>query len=73
MYSTSQRKVGEYINKVCLEVRVEFLAATLRANATCSRWVYQVSALDRHLLIKNMGFCYQGLSSLNKAALIETS
>ena len=33
--------------------------------------VYRVSTSDRDLLTKNIGLCFQFLSSLNKAALIE--
>ena len=72
MYSASQRKVGEYRNNVRLEIGAQFLAATLRASAAYSRRVYRVSASDRDLLIKNMGFYYLCSSYLNKVALIET-
>ena len=44
---------------------------TWRANAACSRQVYQVSALDRDLLTKNIGLCFRFSSSLNNAALTE--
>ena len=46
MYSSSQRKVGEYSNRVRLEVGEEFLAATLRASVAYLRRVYRVSASD---------------------------
>ena len=73
MYSASQRKIGEYSNRVRLEVGSEFFDATLRASAACSRQVYRVSSSGRDFLIKNMGFCCRCSSSLNKVALTETS
>ena len=45
-----------------------FFIATRRANAASSRWLYRVSALT-----KNTGLCFLFSSSLNRAALIETS
>ena len=48
-----------------------FLAATWRASAACSRLVYRVSASDRDLLTKNIGLWFWFSSSLNKAALTE--
>ena len=50
-----------------------FFVATRRANATCSRWLYRVFALAKDLLTKNTGLCFLLSSSLNRAALIETS
>ena len=50
-----------------------FLVSTWRANAAYSRWLYWVSASAKDLLTKNIGLCFQFSSSLNKAALIETS
>ena len=35
--------------------------------------VYRVSALDRDLLMKNIGLCFKFSSSLNKASLTKTS
>ena len=49
-----------------------FLVATQKLNATCSRWLYQVSASAKDLLTKNTGLYYIFSSSLNKVALIET-
>ena len=53
--------------------RVGYGGATRRASAVCSRWVYRVSASVRDLLMKNIGLCFWFSSSLNKAALTETS
>ena len=50
-----------------------FLAATLSARDACSRRVYRVFVSDRDFLMKNTGFCCRCSSSLNKAALTETS
>ena len=50
-----------------------FLVATRRANATCSRWLYRVSASTKDLLAKNTGLFFLFSSSLNKVALTETS
>ena len=50
-----------------------FLVATRRANAAWSRWLYRVSALAKDLLTKNTGLLFLFLSSLNRAALTETS
>ena len=50
-----------------------FLVATRRANAACSRWLYQVYASDKDLLTKNIGLFFLFSSSLNRAALTETS
>ena len=58
---------------MCLEVWWSFLVATRRANAVCSRWLYRVSASAKDLLTKNTGLCFLFSSSLNKAALTETS
>ena len=52
---------------------MSFLAATQRASASCSRRVYRVSSLDKDFLTKNSSLCFWFSSSLNKAALIETS
>ena len=50
-----------------------FLVATRRANAACSRWLYRVSASAKDLLKKYTGLCFLFSSSLNGAALTETS
>ena len=50
-----------------------FLVATRRANATCSRWLYRVFASVKDLLTKNTGLCFLFLYSLNKATLTATS
>ena len=50
-----------------------FLVATRKANAACSRWLYRVSVSAKDLLMKNVGLCFLFSSSLNRAALIETS
>ena len=50
-----------------------FLVATRRANVACSRWLYQVSTSTKDLLTKNTGLCFLFSSSLNRAALTETS
>ena len=50
-----------------------FLVATRRANAACSRWLYQVSTSTKDLLTKNNGFGFPFSSSLNRATLTETS
>ena len=49
-----------------------FLVATRRANVTCSRWLYRVSASAKDLLMKNTGLCFLFSSSLNRAVLTET-
>ena len=49
-----------------------FLVATWRANAACSRWLYQVFAPAKDLLMKNTSLCFIFSSSLNKAALSQT-
>ena len=53
--------------------RQSFLVATRRANVACSRWLYRVFASAKDLLRKNTGLCFRFTSSLNRAALIETS
>ena len=73
MYSASQREIGEYSSRMRLEVGVEFFGGYPEGQRACSRRVYRVSASDRDLLIKNMGFCCPCSFSLNKAALAETS
>ena len=73
MYGTLQGKVSQYADRVCLEVRVDFLVSTWKGSAACSRRVYCVSTSYRDLLTKNTGLCFRFSSSLNKAALIETS
>ena len=50
-----------------------FLVATRKANVAYSRWLYRVSASTKDLLKKNTTLCFLFTSSLNKAALIETS
>ena len=50
-----------------------FFVATQRANAACSRWLYWVSVSTKDLLTKNTGLYFLFSSSLNKAALTETS
>ena len=50
-----------------------FLVATRRVNAACLRWLYRVSTLAKDLLMKNTSLCFLFLSSLNRAALTETS
>ena len=50
-----------------------FLVATQRANVACLRWLYQVSVWAKDLLTKNIGLCFLFSSSLNRAALTETS
>ena len=50
-----------------------FVVATRRANAACLRWMDRVSRFVKDLLTKNTGLCFLFSSSLNKAALIETS
>ena len=50
-----------------------FLAATRRAKAACSRGLYLVSALANDLLMKNTGLCFPSSFSLNRATLIAMS
>ena len=50
-----------------------FFVATRRANAACSRWIYRVSVSAKDLLTKNTSLCFLFSSSLNRAALTETS
>ena len=50
-----------------------FLVATRRANASYSRWIYWVSESAKDLLTKNTSLCFLFSSSLNRAALNETS
>ena len=50
-----------------------FFVATRKANAACLRWIYQVFASAKDLLTKNIGLCFLFSSSLNMAALTETS
>ena len=50
-----------------------FLVATRGANAACSRWLYRVSTLAKDLLTKNTSLGFLFSSSLNRAALTETS
>ena len=50
-----------------------FFVATWRANAAYSRWLYPISALAKDLLTKNTGPYFLFSSSLNRAALTETS
>ena len=50
-----------------------FLVATGRANAACSRWLYRVSVSAKDLLTKNTGLYFLFSSSLNRAALTETT
>ena len=50
-----------------------FFVATRRANVTCSRWLYRVSVSAKDLLTKNTSLCFLFSSSLNRAALTETS
>ena len=50
-----------------------FFVATRRANAACSRWLYQVSTSVKDLLTKNIGLFFLFSFSLIKAALTETS
>ena len=50
-----------------------FFVATRRAKAACSRWLYRASASAKDLLTKNIGLCFLFSSSLNKAALTNTS
>ena len=50
-----------------------FFVAKRRANATCPRWLYQVSMLAKDLPMKNTSLCFLFSSSLNRAALIKIS
>ena len=50
-----------------------FVVATRRANASCSRWSYQVYASAKDLLTKNTGLYFLFSYSLNRAALTKTS
>ena len=50
-----------------------FLVATQRAKATCSRWLYLVSASAKHLLTKNTDLRLPSAFSLNRAALTAIS
>ena len=50
-----------------------FSIATRRANATRSRWLYQVSESAKDLLMKNTSLCFIFSSSLNRVALTKTS
>ena len=50
-----------------------FFVAIQRANDACSRWLYWVSASSKDLPMKNIGLCFLFSSSLNRAALTETS
>ena len=50
-----------------------FFVATWRANAACLRWLYWVSASVKDFLTKNTGLYLLFSSSLNRAALTETS
>ena len=49
------------------------MVATWRANAACSRWLYPVFASVKDLMMKNIGLYFMFSSSLNRAALTETS
>ena len=73
MYSASQREIGKHDYKMRMEVGRSFLTTMQRANATCSRWVYQVSTVDKDLLVNNKGSYFRFSSSLSKVALIEAS
>ena len=72
MYGALQGKIGQHDDRVCLEV-TSFLTATWRTSVACSRRVHRVSTSNKDLLMKNTGFCFWFSSSLNKAALTETS
>ena len=50
-----------------------FFVATRGANVAYSRWLYWVSTSAKDFLTKNNGLCFLFSSSLNRAALIETS
>ena len=50
-----------------------FLFATRRVNAACLRWLYWISASVKNLLTQNTSLCFLFSSSLNRAALTETS
>ena len=50
-----------------------FFVATRRAKVACLRWLYRVSTSSKDLLIKNTSLCFLFSSSLDRAALIETS
>ena len=50
-----------------------FFVATRRAKAAFSRWLYRASASAKNLLTKNTSLYFLFSSSLNKAALTETS
>ena len=74
MYSPSQREIGQHDDRVHLEVGAKlFSCHTWRVSAACSRRVYRVYASDKDLLTKNISLCFRFSSSLNKAALTNTS
>ena len=74
MYSPSQREIGQHDNRVQLEVGAKlFSCHTRKASVACSIRVYRVSASDRDFLTKNISLCFRFSSSLNKAALTNTS
>ena len=50
-----------------------FFIPTRRANAAYSSWLYRVSVLAKDLLMKNIGLYFLFSSSLNRAALTDTS
>ena len=73
MYSASQRKVGEYNNRVFLEVGTEFFSYYPKDQCRLLKMSISSFCLDRDLLIENMGLCFRCSSSLNNVALTKTS
>ena len=72
MYGAPQGKISQNDNRVCLEVRVEFLSFHTEGQRCLLETNDRVSASNRDLLMKNIGLCLWFSYSLNKAALIET-
>ena len=66
-------KVGEYSNRVSLEVGTEFFSCYLEGQCRLLETGISGFCLDKDLLIENMGLCFRFSSSLNKAALTKTS
>ena len=73
MYHASQGEIGQHDKRVCLAVGAKLLYC--HTNGYCC--IFEMSipclALDRDLLTKNFGLCFQFYCSLNKAPLTEAS
>ena len=72
MYNASQMEVGEYHDRVSLEVVTKFFSDYLESQCCLSETVNRVSSSEKDFLTKNIGLCFRCSSSLNKAALTET-